>query len=109
MTGRRKLAGLVTSVAVAAGLLMGGPAAGSIVPGAATVTVDKPRPNPQTDRPNPRCAAYQARLIDAKADVKKAKQRLKAAPKNKKPAKRKKLKAAKHSRDGWQERVDRFC
>lgn len=104
------MTGTLTSVALAAGLLVGGAGLSAAEP--MTVTVDRPnpkeRPTPGT-RPDPRCDRAEQGLAIAKANVAKARQRLKAAPKKKKPARRSAWKSAKQTRISAKARVARYC
>ena len=113
MTGHgRVVAGLLTSTALAAGLLLGAAGSSSADPGGSAVTVDRPDPKERTrpgDRPDPRCDRAQQGLDAAKANVAQARQRLKAAPKKKKAARKKQLQAAKQTRSLWKTRVSTFC
>ena len=104
------MTGTLTSLALAAGLPVGGAGMSAAEP--VTVTVDRPnpkeRPTPGT-RPDPRCDRAEQGLVIAKANVAKSRQRLKAAPKKKKPARRSALRSAKQSRTLAKERVARYC
>lgn len=104
------MTGTLTSVALAAGLLVGGAGMSAAAP--ATATIDRPdpkeRPTPG-DRPDPRCDRAEQGLAIAKANVAKARQRLKAAPKKKKPARRSALRSAKQTRTSAKARAARYC
>lgn len=112
MSGRA-VTRLVTSAAVAVGLVMGAAAVSPANQVSGAVTVDRPnpkeRPTPGSPRPDPRCDRAEQGLAIAKANVMKAKQRLRAAPKSKKTARKAQLKAAKQSRSVAKARVNTYC